>query len=404
MTSFIFWMLLASALGFIKLLGLAAVLSAQDYGNYVVCFGIAIFSSLLISFGLTEKTIKEYPRQWASGHRETILSDATRIAVILVFRFFIAGTACVMLSILGLIPQDYILVILATILGLSTALLSLVGSLYRAVGSQNATHNFTLLRSSANLGIALLAGSLLGWQGAVGGDIVANLIGVLFAVWQFSRLFKNTTDAELPAAFSKSTENGHYQIYLSNLAGAPQTTIDKAWVNSALGPLFAGSYGVITLIPQAAQLLVNVIVQHIGPLVIKLVHLKQDDSNQKNNIGFNAALLILFSIVVTVTALICKRVPYFDYLFSKFLITDTSLVLAGVIACGQFYSLIEFHLIARDRERDVLTASLVSGLIFITSFTAASATHVGVEWFLAGACLARWGQVWMLRRAYLRYV
>jgi len=396
-------MLLASALGFFKLLALAYAMPPHEYGQYVTYFGIAAFSSLLISFGLTEKTIKDYPRRWVTGQRRLVLADAVRIGRILALRFLVGGTVGLALSLLGVIPVSPTVVIWVTGLGLCTGSLALVGSLYRATGSQKALQNFALWRSAVTLGIALPIGSLLGWQGAIGGDIAGNLMGIIFAIWQLPRLYRDDICDESTARASTSAKNGHYHLYLANLAIAPQSMIDRGLVSGAIGPALAGSYGVVMLIPQAAQLLGNVVVQHIGPLVIKLVHLKQPGASRQSTVTFNALLLAIFSIALTVAALIAKRLPYLDHLFAKFVISDISLIMAGVIACGQIYGLIEFHLIARDREHDVLLASLASFFIFLASFTAAAAAHASIEWFLAGAGAARWGQVWLLRRAYLHY-
>ena len=396
-------MLLASALGFIKLLSLAYAMPAYEYGQYVTYFGIAAFSSLLMSFGLTEKTIKDYPRRWVTGQRRMILTDATRIGRILALRFLVAGTVGVALSFFGMMPIMPIVVIWITGLSLCTVLLALVGSLYRATGSQKALQNFTCWRSAVVLGVALPAGWLLGWQGAIGGDIVGNLMGIVFSIWQLPQLYRDEPCDESSAYASTSAENSHFQLYLANLAVAPQSMLDRGWVSNAIGPALAGSYGVIMLVPQVAQLLVNVVAQHIGPLVIKLVHLQQHGTSRQSNIGFNAVLLALFSLALTLATLIAKRLPYLDHLFAKFEISDISLAMAGVIASGQIYCLIEFHLIARDREEDVLAASLASCLIFLGSFAVASVAHGSIEWFLVGAGAARWGQVWLLRRAYLRY-
>jgi O-antigen/teichoic acid export membrane protein len=396
-------MLLASALGLFKFVALAYTMPAQDYGQYVSYFGIATFASLFVSFGLTEKTVKEYPRRWVSGQQQLILKDAAIIGRTLALRFLFLGVLILSFTLLGLISIEPVVVILTALLGLSTGLLALTASLYRAVGSKIALKNFTLLRSALTVCFALPAGSLLGWQGAIGGDIIGSLIVIIFAIWQIPRLYRNEASIFSTVGPTVSSENGHYQIYFANLAVAPQSMLDRAWISNSLGSASAGSFGLVMLIPQAVQLLGNVVVQYIGPLIVKLVHLKEQGADRQSTIRFNAALLAIFSMTLTMAVLSAKRASYLDYLFAKFEISDTSLILAGVIACGQIYSLIEFHLIARDRERDVLLASLVSGLIFIASFTVASATHVSIEWFLAGACVARWGQVWMLRRAYLRY-
>jgi len=395
-------MLMASALGFIKLLALAYAMPAQAYGQYVGYIGIATFSSMLLSFGLIERTIKDYPRRWVSGQRTEVLIDAVQICRMLALRFIALGVLVFSLSFLNFIPVEPIAVLFTTGLALCTVFLTLVGSLYRAAGVQRALQNFTLLRSTLVMGLCLPVGSMLGWQGAIAGDIAGNLLSIGFAVWRLHRMYRKENFVGASHPDLAVSDKGHYKIYTANLAVAPQSMLDRVWVNVAIGPALAGSYGVVMLIPQAVQLLGNVIVQYVGPLVIKLVHAKKSNSNRQSTVAFNAALLALFSLALTLSALIAKRIPFLNHIFEKYAISDISLVMVGLISCGQIYALIEFHLIAHDRESKVLFASIVSSIIFIVTFAGAAAAHASVEWFLAGVGAARWVQVWLLRRAYLR--
>lgn len=396
-------MLLATALGFIKLLALAYVLHNDEFGRYVTYFGIASFASVFVSLGVIEKTIKDYPRRWAVGDRQSILKDAMNSGGILCVRFLMVGTVGLVISnfeIINISPQ---VIIFMTILALSASLLALVASLYRAVGSQLKLQNFTLLRSVGGFSFAMIGGSWQGWQGAIAGDVIGALIGLGFALWQLPSLCRDQPSLVSQNSVLNSDRKGYYQIYLANLVVAPQSMLDKAWISNTIGPIFAGSYGIVMLIPQVVQLLANIVVQHIGPLVIKVVHLDQSTTNRQSTIAFNAAMLAIFSLVLTAAALLAKRMPYLNHLFIKYEISDFSLVMVGVIACSQIYGLIEFHLIARDREQDIFNASVASFVIFIISFSLAAEFEAGVEWFLAGIGAARWGQVWLLRRAYLRY-
>jgi O-antigen/teichoic acid export membrane protein len=403
MTRFVLWMLLASALGFIKFLALAHAMPVYDYGQYVTFIGIATFAGMLASFGINEKTTKDCPRRWVTGQRKLILADSVCNGRIFTLRFIFAGGVGVALSFIGLVPITPSIVIWITVLGLCIVLLALIGSLYRATGSQKALQNFTLWRYAVTLAIVLPAGSLLGWQGAIVAEIGSSIMAIFFAIWQLPRLYKNVPSALSEARASSAAESGHYQLYFANLALAPQSMLDRGWISIAIGPALAGSYGVIMLIPQAAQLLGNAVVQHVGPLVIKLVHLKQSSSNHQTTFAYNVALMAIFSAALTSATLAAKRLPYLNHFFAKFEISDISLVIAGVVACGQIFAMIEFHLIARDREHDVLVASLTSLFIFFGSFAAAAAAHASIEWFLASVGVARWSQVFLLVRAYLRY-
>ena len=406
MTKFLFWMLLASGLGFIKLIALAYVMPTLSYGQYVSHFGIATLAGAILSAGLIEQTIKAYPRQWVTGQRSDILINAKKIARILALRFGVIGATGIALAWLGIFPSDPIEVVWITALGLCAAWLALLASLYRAAGSQRALQNFSWWRSAATLALALPGGWLLGWQGAMLGDIGASVIGVVIAILQLPKLYANPVESSIQQPQEQKTsglhDSGHQKLYFANLLTSSVVMVDKAWINAAIGSALAGAYSVIMLIPQVAQLLINVLVQLIGPLVIKFTHLKHRDTSRISAVGLQAVLLAVFSALLTLGALIGKRLPYLDHLFDKFGISDLSLILAGVISAGQIYSIIEFHLIARDRESDVLRASLVSTFIFFGLFTLASYWKLDIEWFVAAAGIARWSQVWMLKRAYVQ--
>jgi hypothetical protein len=394
---------MASALGFVKFLGLAYAMPVHDYGSYVAYFGVATFASMILSFGITEKTIKDYPRLWVSERRTDVLADAVRIGRVLILRCSSVGLLALAVTSLESISLEPKTVLFVTGLALCTSLLALTGSVYRAANCQKSLQNFSFLRSAFVAVFSLFAGGLIGWEGAIGGDIIGNTLAIGYAIWQLPKIYKLETVVETNTVNSSSSDKGHYKLYFANLSLAPQSMLDRIWVNNVIGSSMAGAYGVVMLIPQASQLLANVIVQYIGPLVIKLVHLKQNNTRNQSSIAFNAGLMIVFSIVLTVSALVAKHLPYVNSLFEKYSISNLSILIVGVIACGQIYGLIEFHLIAHDREQNVLMASVISSVIFAASFACASMLQADVEWFLAGIAAARWGQIWLLKRAYLRY-
>jgi hypothetical protein len=278
-----------------------------------------------------------------------------------------------------------------------------LASLYRAAGSQKALQDFNLYRGLGALCFGLPAGWLLGWQGAIAGDVAACLLSIGISIWHLPRLYRDdpaVVAQTLSSTLEVRVDRGHQQLYLANLAVMSTTMIDKAWLSASLGAAQTGAYGVVMLIPQIAQLLVGVIVQHIGPLIIKFVHIEHRDTGRLSNVGLQAGLLALFSTVLTLTALAAKRLPYLDHIFIKFAISDLSIILAGILASSQIYSIVEFHLIARDRERDVLLASVVAGILFFSLFAIATLLNAKVEWFIAAVGVSRWCQVAMLRRAY----
>jgi O-antigen/teichoic acid export membrane protein len=407
--TFVFWMLLASGMGFIKLLSLAYVMPVDEYGQYVAYFGVATLTATLVSMGIVEKTIKAYPRQWVTGQRYNIFYDAFMIAGLISARLLVVCILLIIISYFHSLPVTISTIILTLALSLGTSVLALIGSLYRAAGSQKALQNFSWWRSFATLSVALPCGAIFGWQGALAGEIAANVLGITIGVRQLKVLYQNiqlnpeTISMNSAETLAASVDRGHFQLYFANLAVLVVTMVDKAWLGATLGASLAGTYGIVMLIPQVAQLIVNVIVQYTGPLIIKSAHLNQKNTSKVDSVEFQTGFLALFSFILVVGACIAKRLPLLSYIFEKFAISDISLFIVGFIATGHIYNILEFHLIARNRERDVLMASIFSFMVFILLFSALSIYCVAIEWFLAAMALSRWTQVLYLRAAYHRY-
>lgn len=396
-------MLLASVMGLLKLLLLAYLMPTYEYGQYVTYFGVATFFSVLLSFGLVEKTIKDYPRRWASGQRREIFVDSFEIGRKIIFRCVFFGIFATIISLLGFIPLAPLSVLAVISLALCSSILALIGSLYRACGDKIALQGFTLCRSLLAISFSVLFGALWGWSGAFCGDIIGNLVGIAIAAIQLRHMYLSEYLVPAPTQLIKHEDSGHFKIYIANLMLAPQSMLDRSWVSTSIGSATAGTYSIVMLIPQCIQLLSNVVVQYVGPLVIKSVHLQEATIDSKSSVKFNLVVLAVCSLVLTLFAILVKRLPNLNHIFNKYEISDISLLLVGLVACGQIYSLIEFHLIARNREHDILVASIISSVVFLFVFAVASFCKASVDWFIFGIGLARLSQVYFLGRAYLRY-
>lgn len=400
MVRFMFWMLLASGLGFVKLTALVFLMDADDYGIYISLLGIAILFGIVISFGILERPIKLYPRLFSEGKRQAILDDARRILTMLLVRFCILGAVASSVVIFSEFRITFIEVLSVVVLGFLSGTLTLLASIYRAYGSKSALQAFSLWRSGCTCVLALVLGFWLGWSGAIFGDILGSVIAISYTAVKIIKLYSFAPDVEAEQSEVKSDahkgSSGHQSLYIANMVTASASMADKSIVAAALGAATAGSYGVIMLLPQISQMLVNVVSQYIGPLVIKFVHTKHKDETRISALGLQAFLLAGLAVVLVVSALVAKQLPILQFVFTKYNISDLSLILAGVIASAQIYSLIEFHLIAHDSERYVLLASILAGTAFFLLFGTAFYYSMPLEYFIAAAAIARCVQVFML--------
>lgn len=401
---FMFWMLLASSLGFLKLIALAFMLDASDYGQYVAIFGLATLAGAIASFGLVERTIKLYPRQWAEGKLSKILDDAKAVLKALLMRFALVAVVGVAIAATGAVPFNWIQVASVCLLGLGSAWLSLFASLYRAAGSRKALQNFSLWRSGLAVLLALIGGWALGWVGALGGDILASVLTSILAIGSLRKLYAQAKKEiqTLELSGDQINESGHGSLYVANMFTASTTMADRSVIGATLGASAAGAYGVIMLLPQVSQMLVNVVAQYIGPLIIKFAHLRHQDKSRISALGLQTILLGSLAALCVVAALIGKHLTFVDALIAKFFISDISLILAGMIAAGQIYGVIEYHLIAHDGERFVLVASVISGGLFFLLFAVVAYQSLAMEYFVGAAAIARWLQVGILAWALMR--
>jgi len=398
-------MVFAASLGFLKMVVLSITLDAADYGFYIAIFGLSTLSSVIISFGLLERTTKLYPRLWVDNMRDDILSDAKHTALKLLIRFFLVALAGLLIAYVGVLSIALSEVIFFSLLGLGSVWLALIASLYRATGSSRTLGYFTFWRSGIALLFALVGGLYWGWTGALAGEILAAVCTCIYAGIVLKRLFGNSLDEE-PLMKSSTTvlkrNSGHHGLYVANTVTASTLMADKVMVGNALGAVAAGSYGVVMLISQMFQVFVNIVSQHVGPRIIKIVYLRREEASIIGAIGLQLIFCSLLAVITVAVVLFGKDFQALEPFFTKFNISDASVVLAGVAAAGQIYSLISFHLVARNGERFVLFASLFSGGLFFLLFFVASYQALALEYFVAAAAVTRWVQASILMWGLIR--
>ncbi len=400
MLQFIFWMFFASGLGLIKMAVLAIVLDSQDYGYYVSIFGLGTLLGSVGSFGVIEKTVKLYPRLWVEGKLVQILQDARLCSRVLLYRFALLSILCIPISFVFSLSLGWLQVLTVFLLGTVSAWLALLASLFRALGSKHALQQFSISRGAVVCIASLSGGALLSWKGAVAGDVIASAVVGIFASFQIKSLFAKSA-AHLERGSSSATPQlvsncGHGQLYMANMLTASTSMADRALVASACGAGAAGTYGVLMLLPQVSQMLVNIISQYIGPLIIKRVHLAATPVRHGKSILLQGLLLALFIILLMSGAILLQHTSFIVNLFTKYHISDVGMMLSGFLALSQIYGLIEFHLIANDAERYIFLASLLSNFMFYVLFVLGANFSMTLNYFIGIAVIVRWLQITIL--------
>lgn len=390
MKKYFFWMLFASGLGFTKVLALAQIMLPADLGAYVSVVGMAVLSGTLLSFGQIEGTTKYYPRLWLVQDYARITASVRIISLKLGIRFVLATSlGAVALSALGF-DDPLVTAVVAGGIGLCTSYLALAASILRAAENATVLQAFNLVRNGTAIVLACVGGWLLGWEGALMGDLAAAAASLLYAIFSIRRLFASRATA--PAAERSTQEvnkTGGGRLYLAYLMSSSTQLLDRGAINIILGAAAAGSYGVIALMFQIGQLFINIFAQRAAPRVIKSARSTgvvrgRIESVRKPIIGM-AALSVLVACIV----LLARALDLPTGFFERYQISWQSICLGGCVCFMQIFSLLEFHLIAHDRENDVLLASAVSTATMASLFAASWYFGLSLEWFISSVLTAR---------------
>lgn len=385
-------MLVASGLGFAKVMALAQTMSPANLGSYLSIFGVAVLSGTLLSFGQIEGTTKYYPRLWTSGDHARILASVRIITTKLGLRFL--ATAAVALVVLPLLNVDNaVLTVFATAgIGLCSAYLALAASLLRAAENSTALQSFNLLRNGSAIVLASAGGWLFGWQGALAGDMLAALVSLVLVTWSLRKIFAehSAVSALVSAPVTEYIQKtGGGKLYLAYLLSSSTQLLDRGFVNLALGAAAAGSYGIVALIFQIGQLVINIFAQRAGPRVIKSAQASGRARGRIESVRKPIFGMLLLSVGVTAVALLAHWLDLPAGFFTKYSLSWQVMLLGGGVCFMQIFSLFEFHLIARDRENDVLLASAVSTTSLAGLFLTAWLLGMSLEWFVAAVLVSR---------------
>lgn len=385
MTSFLFWMLVAAGLGFLKAIVLAQTMVPLEYGHYVTILGGALLAGAILSFGAVEVTAKLYPRLWVDERRPEIRDHAARLMRRLGARFLLATGVVALAAHVVDIGYSPFIYMCAGLLGLLSLFLSVVAALVRAVGQDSLLQRFTLTRAGISFVLTCVAGWKWGGVGAILGEAVAAGLSLLLARWSVFARFSGEAAPDAP----KIEETGGGNLYLSRLLTSSTELSDRGLVNAALGAATAGSYGVLALVFQAGQLLANIMAQRIGPSVVKMAH--SGYGARAGLVAMKEVALLMFMVSVGILVMIggLKYSGMFDSFFGKYDIGYGHILLASGISFFQIYNILMFVLIAEDRERQVLWASLASAIFFYAAYAWGAVQRLDLYWFLASILMSK---------------
>lgn len=393
MKSFVFWMLFASALGMIKIVALAQLLSAEGFGEYAMIVGTSGFATMAISFGLIEGTIKRFPRHWVDGQTTTMVAESWAIIRSTAVRGFIITAALCLLAFLVGGSKWSLAALFVGVLGTTGLFSRVLSALNLAIGQQSTIRNFSLFRSAISFLAAVLGGYLGGWQGAAIGEVIAVALnlnqGILGLRHKLDLFSWDRRDIFAPPEADGT-------LYSSALLTSSTILSDRAVVNALAGSFVTGSYSFVMILGQIGQVFVNIVGQKIGPDIIRAVKEHGEMGKTLKDLAISGLIVCIVSFMATLTFLAAMNLPMTSSIFVKYDIDTVDVILSGIACIFYFYVILEYALIAYNRENEVFHASLASVISYAMTIGISYQLSSGVSGFVGAFLIARMTQTMWL--------
>lgn len=349
--------MIALARGFI----VAGVLDVPSFGLYATIVAVGMFSSALVSFGEIERTIKTFPRLWVvERHRRSVVDRTDESARVMILRaggLLIVLLTCTFLDVMRSFAQMGVFVVL---IALNAALASLYASAIRATGDVELLAGNTLFRAIIVIVFGLSGAYFFGWQGAVLGEVLATIVGIL--ITRYSVVEKTISCAKNNGYIRENDgvdppfDSGLWLFFAALLASVP-VYLDRAFVASVFGTAMVGTFGFLMLFVTGANTFTGIIAQKVGPQLIKIEYLGESINAQLKFAGRWLALIftICFAGMMGVTLLFVFGPA--KYFFEKFHLDLNLIAAAGVMCTLQVGVILDFIMISRNQERAIFFAA-----------------------------------------------
>lgn len=354
-------MAVAAGVALVRGFFVAGILDVPSFGLYVTLVAAGMFSSVLISFGENERTIKIFPRLWVGQrHRGEMIRQADRSCQFMMFRagvVLVLLLVCMLVDGLRYLSQMGIFVVLVA---LSAALVSLYASAIRATGEVDLLARNTLLRSLIVILLGVIGAFFFNWQGAILGEVSGALLGVLITrysvIQQTKRFDQNNGAVEQSAEVNISSDGGLWLFFAALLASAP-VYLDRAFVASVFGATVVGTFGFLMLFVTGANTFTGIIAQKVGPQLVKMEHSGGSVTAQIKYALRWLTLVWLVSIVGMMAVTLALVFGPAQYFFEKFNL-DLNLIAATAMLCIlQIGVIADFIMISRNQERAIFFAA-----------------------------------------------
>ncbi|HEV7233524.1 MAG TPA: hypothetical protein VGN36_04710, partial [Sphingorhabdus sp.] len=214
-------MALSAALGFGKALGIAALLTADDFGRYSVLIAIALFLSPLPGLGLIEETRKLFPRMFVDGKIAEMAYRADRIAGVVGLRTAALGLLGAAIFLLAGYELAAVIAASLTLVAFGASWCSIMASALRAGTSPILLGAASFARAALTIPITLLAAHEYGLLGVLAGEALAAVAGGAIMRFAFRWRPQSEPIEQLPVVEAKASRDGMLVFYGTALVSAP---------------------------------------------------------------------------------------------------------------------------------------------------------------------------------------
>jgi hypothetical protein len=363
---------LSLARGFI----IAGILSPEKFTRYAVVVTLGTFLSSLLSFGLVEGTVKQFPRIAVAGGAGNLLS----LSNVAVKRLIIRALACLPLFVLAgylFDPQHWQESIAVLLIACGVAVLGLLASVQRALLDLLSVALSNGVRAAFYLGLASLGALTFGLYGALAGEIVGGFFGAVASRELFKRTLRaiRSSARDLPTGDVASIKaEGGVTLFIAYTAVAAPGYLDRAYVVRFFPAADSASYALLMLFTTGAVVLSNIVGQKVGPEIISMEKAGASVGELVGHVlRWSGIVTAFWCAGMTVVGLIVSS-GFLASLFAKYALTGPMFVAIILLGCVQTSALFEFILIARDMERRLLVLALIYlGTTFFAAIFVAAA-------------------------------
>lgn len=383
---FLVTMLGAAGITMLRMVVAASFLPVRDFGTYATIAATGAFLSSILSFGTIEATIKNFPRMVGAGQGDELLRESHHIMRRLLLRAAAVGIPVYAAGLL--LDLEWLrLSGLGFFFALSTAYTLVLASMQRASGSSATLASGTLLRSGSVF-IAVAAAAYWGdLTILLITEIATTIVACLLSEWLYFRRGR-PVPARSPAPAAPGSAGDGVRLFLTySLISAP-FYLDRLFVTSIMGREEGARYAILALFLTGASLIVNTLAQRSGPEAIRLVQRDGDHHAAARLIAtwVGISIMIWLAAIGAVAAIIASGL--LPASLERYAIAPQLLVPLAVAGVLLNNGLVEFLLLALDRERQMLRAAICfAATVFVAAFTVAICRWGLVEfmWALA-AC------------------